>query len=177
MTYLAAGAAFSGPDRAHRWLLWRTWGSAPAMLVIGLNPSKADECDDDPTIRRCVGFARREGCGRLVMANIVPFRATAPANMVAWLTRTPVEVVAEVMAQNVTAILQAAQDDCRHVVAAWGALDRFALVMSLRHLARTTEAALNGVGKDIGCLGRTKAGDPRHPLYLRRDAQLLPWTP
>jgi hypothetical protein len=53
------------------------------MLIIGLNPSTADAISDDATIRRCVGLAKREGCGRLVMLNLFAFRATTPADMFA----------------------------------------------------------------------------------------------
>lgn len=63
-------AAVFSPDRAHRYRLTREWYSdRPPFVVIGLNPSTADESQDDPTIRRCLSFARREGCGSLVMVN------------------------------------------------------------------------------------------------------------
>jgi hypothetical protein len=70
-----AGAAFS-EDRRHRYELWRIWDrKVRKMVVIGLNPSTADETKNDPTIRRCIDFARRWGFARLNHAE--PLRATA----------------------------------------------------------------------------------------------------
>jgi hypothetical protein len=59
------GAMFT-PTREHRYVLWRRWGEGPAVNFIGLNPSTADEQEDDPTIRRCIGFARNWGYDALV---------------------------------------------------------------------------------------------------------------
>jgi hypothetical protein len=76
-----AGAAFS-EDRRHRYELWRIWDrKVRKMVVIGLNPSTADETKNDPTIRRCINFAQRERCGGLVMLNLFGFRATDPKVM------------------------------------------------------------------------------------------------
>ena len=75
---MTKGARFS-ECRVWRYALWRTWDPARAPLVfVGLNPSTADETQDDPTIRRCLGFARDFGCGGLHMLNIFAFRATNP---------------------------------------------------------------------------------------------------
>lgn len=63
------GATFS-KDRLYRYQLWRIWDeSKPYMNVIGLNPSTADETKDDPTIRRCLGFAKAWGYGALRVAD------------------------------------------------------------------------------------------------------------
>ena len=51
------------------------------MLFIGLNPSTADGIDDDPTIRRCIRFAKDRGYGRLSVANLFAYRATRPADL------------------------------------------------------------------------------------------------
>ena len=64
----------------YRYALRRIWlPAAPQVLFIGLNPSTADEKSDDPTIRRCLGFARSWGYGGLIVANLFAYRATAPS--------------------------------------------------------------------------------------------------
>jgi hypothetical protein len=69
-----SGATLSA-CRTWRYALWRRWDlSKPPFIVIGLNPSMADELQDDPTIRRCINFAKREGCGSYVMLNLFAFR-------------------------------------------------------------------------------------------------------
>ncbi|WP_368188730.1 DUF1643 domain-containing protein [Aeromonas sp. R7-3] len=74
-------AVFS-PCRTYRYALSRVWATdKPYALFIGLNPSTADETLDDPTIRRCIDFAKRRGYGGLVMANLFAYRATDPEVM------------------------------------------------------------------------------------------------
>jgi hypothetical protein len=76
--HVGNSAEFSA-DRVYRYTLTRELGIGPTLMVIGLNPSTADETQDDPTIRRCIGFAKRWEMGRLVMTNIFAFRSTWPA--------------------------------------------------------------------------------------------------
>ena len=68
--------------RKYRYALWRTWDSEiPYAMFVGLNPSTADETEDDPTIRRCLNYARDWGYGGLCMVNLFGFRATQPNDM------------------------------------------------------------------------------------------------
>jgi hypothetical protein len=61
----------------YRYYLFRAWDmSKPLFAFIGMNPSKADEHFDDPTVRRCINFARREGAGRFIMLNVYGYRST-----------------------------------------------------------------------------------------------------
>lgn len=77
----STGAVFS-PCRKYRYTLWRIWNKdLPSCLFVGLNPSTADETENDHTIRRCIGFTRDWGYGGLYMANLFAFRATDPAEM------------------------------------------------------------------------------------------------
>jgi hypothetical protein len=76
-----SGAVFS-PDQKYRYVLWREWSGHPRRLVvIGLNPSTADATKNDPTVTRCINFAKREGCGGMIMLNLFAFRATDPGVM------------------------------------------------------------------------------------------------
>lgn len=136
----------------------------PCLFVM-LNPSTADASLDDPTIRRCKGFAQREGCTFLTVVNLFALRSTDPDE----LARHPEPVGVE----NVTHIsreLRRHNPSLGHlVIAAWGAhpMARHFGVTAIRDRLRE-EGAL--------CLGMTKDGEPRHPLYLRADAALIPWT-
>lgn len=73
------GAIFSD-DRTFRYALWRNWDrSKPAVMFIGLNPSKADESRDDATISTVVRFSKDWGCGGVYMCNLFAFVSTDPA--------------------------------------------------------------------------------------------------
>ena len=153
---VSSGATFS-PDRLYRYTLWREWGDGPPFVVIGLNPSTADESQDDPTIRRCVGFAKREGCGRLVMLNLFALRSTDPAALL--------QSTAPVGPENDDTLLRETREPNAIVVAAWGA-----------HKTTGWRAidVLTKLMVPLWCFGRTASGAPRHPLYVKADAPLLP---
>ena len=122
------------------------------MLVVMLNPSTATDEVDDPTIRRCIGFAKREGCAWLKVGNLSPVRATKPKDLIAAGPES-----ADVRRHNDFAI-HAMSLNARLVVAAWGNYGK-AEGRDLRVIE-----ALPWV--TWYCLGRTKAGFPRHPLYV-----------
>ncbi len=70
--------------RKYRYALWRTWDkSKPYAMFIGLNPSTADETENDPTINRCINYSKDWGFGGLCMVNLFAFRATDPSDMMA----------------------------------------------------------------------------------------------
>lgn len=123
-------------------------------MFVGLNPSTADEVEDDRTIQRCVNFAKRWGYGSLCMVNLFAYRATSPKAMLAH--ADPIGV------DNDRWLVEFA-DDAAVVVAAWGA--------SGTHLQRD-QAVIRLLAGKLSCLGRTKGGHPRHPLYVRADANL-----
>lgn len=148
----------------YRYGLRRQWfGVGPRALFIMLNPSTADAELDDPTIRRCIGFARRFGCSGVDVVNLYAWRATKPADL--WTADDPVGPKND---EWLTRAFRAARLLDAPVVAAWGAHarpGRVAEVLSLPYADR------------LQALGVTKAGAPRHPLYLRADADLTPWRP
>jgi hypothetical protein len=105
------GAKFSG-CRAYRYALWRTWDiSKPYALFIGLNPSTADEVEDDPTLRRCIDFSKSWGYGGVYMANLFAYCATQPEVMK--------KAVAPIGPENDAWITQLAST-AGVVIAAWG---------------------------------------------------------
>jgi hypothetical protein len=145
--------------RTYRYVLWRDWDAinhAYAMFV-GLNPSTADEVEDDPTIRRCIGFAKRWGYGALCMTNLFAYRATDPEAMKAHPAPVGVENDRWLRAMAKNAAL---------VVAAWG--------VNGVHLHRD-QAVIALFGTELSCLGLTKGGHPAHPLYLKKSLQPIPF--
>jgi hypothetical protein len=75
-------SAISSPCRTYRYSLFRVWNPKfPSVMFVGLNPSTADEQEDDPTVRRCVGFARKWNFGGLILVNLFAYRSTDPAGL------------------------------------------------------------------------------------------------
>ncbi len=149
------GAKFS-KDRVYRYALWRTWDEELAhVMFIGLNPSTADGTIDDPTIRRCIGFAREWGYGGVYMLNLFAFRATDPRALK--LATDPIGP------ENDTSLLMYAEGADK-VIAAWGNGGR------LLNQGYYVNGILN---LKLFCLGVTKSKQPRHPLYARGDSLLL----
>ncbi len=147
------GAIFGGENNCRRFALWRTWNHRDKTCAfIGLNPSSADETEDDPTIRRCVRFARDWGYGSLVMLNLFDYRATDPKDMMAQ---------AEPNSITNDSVISIVTSRAHRVVTAWGNHGS--------HLGRDKEVrkklALGGTVPM--CLKVSKTGQPRHPLYLR----------
>jgi hypothetical protein len=130
-----------------------------------LNPSTADALIDDPTIRRCASFTKAWGCGGFEVVNLFALRATDPRELMRHpfphgpMNRERLEIVLKYCSW-------------RHRVAAWGA----ASTMSRATLG-LKELVLRGLDSSgrLECLGVTKAGHPRHPLYLPKTARLQPW--
>ncbi len=144
----------------YRYALGRRWAQGPEALFIMLNPSTADAAVDDPTLRRCVGFAQREGCGAVRTVNLFAWRATDPRDLIA--ARNAGE---DIVGPRATALIRKALIDCNGpVIAAWGAHDA----------AVERGVAVTGLAqRPLHCLGLTAKGHPRHPLYVRADAPLI----
>lgn len=124
-----------------------------------LNPNNADAIRDDPTIRRCIGFARRWGFGSVDVVNLFAYRTVDPRRLAR--LRDPIGP------ENDRHLARALRD-ADLVVCAWGATPlAHARAAGLRKLL-ARRATL--------CLGRTKRGAPRHPLYLRADTALRPFS-
>lgn len=149
-----SGASFSH-CRTYRFALWRRWQlDEPYVLFIGLNPSTADENEDDPTIRRCKRFAQDWQYGGVVMANIFAFRATDPREMLA--SENPVGVGNDCW-------LKYLAHEAGLIVCAWGAHGSYQ--------ERDQQVRRLLADYPLTCLGMTKGGQPKHPLYLRADTR------
>jgi len=142
------------PWRIQPW--WR-----PAVFCM-LNPSTADATLDDPTIRRCRGFAERNDSAfnGIVVVNLYALRSTDPRAL--WNHADPIGPENDRWLRDVAA--------CSEVVCAWGANAR-------EDRVRQVVEILRAAGASLLCLGQTKDGHPRHPLYVRSDHPLVPWSP
>lgn len=142
----------------YRYDLTRRWGDGPQACFIMLNPSTADASQDDPTIRRCIGFAKSWGCGSLVVVNLWALRSTDPKALLTHPDpRGPLNY----------AIVEQHVRTSWPVVAAWGA---FKARRGLYPIDVEYVAARCGV--TLQCLGTTKDGHPRHPLYVKSTQPL-----
>ncbi len=134
-------------DGSYRYLLIRRWDKhLPGVCFIMLNPSTADANVDDPTIRRCIGFARRWGFGSLRVVNLYAFRATNPAE---------IKIAPDPIGPLNDDYLLSAAASSHLVIAAWGGF-----------AGKERVAAVCKKLGELKCLGLTQSGEPRHPLYV-----------
>lgn len=155
----------------YRYALWRFWdlsGLVRPMIWCMLNPSKADHTLDDPTIRKCRGFAMRLGYPGFVVVNLFGFRATRPESLLNLQMSGAVgmgydnDLVMEAVARATGA---------KRLWCAWGA--------SLPQLVRPRVQELRPFLESFSllCLGTSKDGSPRHPLMLGYRTEPRPWVP
>lgn len=158
-----AGAEFSECG-TYRYRLRRSFTGrvleAPTnpVVFLMLNPSTADATEDDPTIRRCCGFARAWGHTDLLVSNLFALRSTDPDALLSH----PDPVGPE--NNEVLAGLPRCP-----IICAWGSH------VAARERGKFVTAMLRGSGDRLLCLGLTKGGAPRHPLYLPASAVLRPF--
>jgi hypothetical protein len=144
--------------RRYRYRLTREWSAGPMLTFVMLNPSIADASVDDPTIRRCIAFAKRSGAHGLLVINLFALRATDPTKL----------KESEILAygpDNYSTTRDVLRDAGRlaPVVCAWGAHSFAGDAAN----AFVQHAEYHGVA--LFCLGKTKNGSPRHPLYVRAN--------
>ena len=145
-------------DKIYRYTLSRTWDSTkPTVLFIGFNPSIADENIDDPTITRCINFAKDWGYGTLLMANLFAFRSTYPKEI--YLIDDPIGK------DNDHYILECVkQSDL--IIACWGNNGTY----------MDREKIIKELVPNLYCLQKNKNGTPHHPLRLPRDINPIPFN-
>ena len=144
---------------------YRLTRSLPSLLAwkatvcfIMLNPSTADANVDDPTIRRCMGFATDWGYAELVVVNLFAYRATDPKEL---------GRVADPVGPDNVAYVRAAICEADRVVCAWGAIPKARMPEARRVAFMMARYNIHGT-----CLGKTKDGHPRHPLYVPKTKRL-----
>jgi hypothetical protein len=164
---LDGNVAIFSPDRTLRYVVTRKTGEQDKVLVAcGLNPSKADAFTNDPTVTRIIGFARRERCGLYVMLNTDAFRATEPKDLFAAAARG-VDVAGEHNDNAIRFVFDLLEPG-DVALAAWGVHVRRGRADRIAELASAARIPLS-------CLGVTKGGEPKHPLYLASGTPLQPF--
>lgn len=149
--------ALLSEDRKYRYVLWRIWGETkPSVMFIGLNPSTADEKEDDPTIRRCINFAKDWGYGSIFMTNLFALRSTRPKKL--YSSSNPVGI------DNDRYLIEYA-DKSELIIACWGNHGSFQ--------NRSNEVAK--LINNLCCLEINKSGEPKHPLYIKKDVEIKPF--
>lgn len=162
-TDLEARVALFGPEThidgevrrlMYRYRLRIVWdNSLPDCQFIGLNPSKATHEEDDPTVTRCIRFAKTWGCGALNMTNLFAFRSTKPEDMKR--AASPIGAVND-------DIIEETARSSEIVIAAWGRHGAF--------LERSARVIKNLAGiVDLKCLAANDDGSPVHPLYQPKN--------
>lgn len=155
---MESGAIFDATGH-YRYTLWREWDEGRSRVaIVMLNPSIADETQNDPTIRRCIEFARSWGYGSVEIVNLFAYRTPYPKELS--------NATEPIGTENDRYIIQASNRSSK-LVFAWGNCG------DLRDRARQVCNLLAGV--EGYCLGLTRTSQPRHPLYLAKDTQLVPY--
>jgi hypothetical protein len=145
------------PSGKYRYSLWRIWNAElPKVLFIMLNPSTADGDLDDPTIRRCIGFAKLWGYGSLEVVNLFAYRATNPDEL---------KKCEDPIGPDNDIHIRRAATQTDKIIIAWGTMgvlyDRNRSVMKILCSFRTY------------CLDISNGGHPKHPLYIAADRELI----
>lgn len=149
----------------YRYALSRIWDAdKPSTLFIMLNPSTADAEEDDPTIRRCMGFARAWGCGAVEVVNLFAYRATDPTVLLNAARQYPAFARGPENDDYIQLYALRHSNPGDIIVAAWGAWgDRKELQFRTKEVMRLLPL------DDLMCLDTTQSGQPKHPLYCRSD--------
>jgi len=146
----------------YRYSLNRVWdGAGRHVHFVMLNPSTATEVQNDPTVERCERRARTLGYGSFTVTNIFAWRDTDPRGM---------KAAADPIGPHNDAAILAASETADTIIAAWGTHGA--------HLGRgaVVEQLLRTLGKPLHHLGLSKAGHPKHPLYIAYAQQPERWN-
>lgn len=154
---ISRGAVFS-EDRIYRYALWRVWNTTrKPLMLIGLNPSKANEVLNDPTVIRGMTRAANEGFGGLLMANLYAYVSTDPTSLLS--DGDFIGIDNDVYLQHMIKLSSI-------VVCGWG---------SFPAASRRASAVLEMISEPY-CLGINKDGQPKHPLYIGYNMPIIKYV-
>ncbi len=151
--------AIFSKDRKHRYVLIREWDlKKPSLMIISLNPSTADEKINDPTIQRCIGFAKKWGFGRLFVTNLFSFRATSPKDLFNF--KNPIGDKNDYWIRKLL-------KKVNKIVLAYGNHGGF----------KNRHQKILKIIKNPYCIKKSKTGMPMHPLYLKYTKKPIKYYP
>jgi len=138
--------------KKYRYALYRVWDeSLPTVMFVGLNPSTADAIEDDPTINKCIKFAKSWGYGALIMSNLFAFRSTDPDKL-----KTEIDPIGSENDMWIERLVN--KSDL--IIAAWG--NHGSYLDQDKKILKKFQGRLH-------CLQINKSGQPAHPLYLKSN--------
>lgn len=150
----------------YRYELRRTWANAPYVVWVMFNPSTADAAQDDPTIRRCVGFSNTWGYGGIVVVNLFAYRTKSQKELLNFIG-DPIGPDNEAYLRR---IFEWAAPGGGPVICAWGAHGKH------RHRDWCVYHMMLNLEVAPLCLPRKrKPNKPNHPLYLPGDLKPAPF--
>lgn len=145
----------------YRYRLWRVWDrTKPFVTFLMLNPSTADENIDDPTIRRCIGFAKSWGYGGIIVCNLFAFRSTDPKALLK---------VDDPIGEENKQHIKECVDMSEKVICAWGNGN------ILKILSKKFNYMFSTFGMKLHYLDLSKDNIPKHPLYLKKNLLPIPY--
>lgn len=149
--------AILSEDRKYRYTLSRVWDdNKPKVLFVCLNPSTADENEDDRTVTKCINFAKSWGYGGLLVGNLFALRSTDSSKL--YSEEDPV-------GPENDRFLQELAQQASLIVAAWG--DHGSYMWS------STKVKTMFSDKRLKCFKINLSKEPKHPLYVSGDAALI----
>ena len=156
---LSGGATFNDTYRYH---LWREWSKLHNHVTfVMLNPSTADHAEDDPTMTRCVDFAKRHGFGGLDVVNLFALRSSSPSALAR---------ASDPWGPDFKTYFKHVVLRNKTVVVGWGAHPQ-----ANRGYAHLVNTGLVDYLKGALCLGMNTGGSPKHPLFVRKTKEFEPW--
>ena len=147
-------------DKVYRYELRRRWGPGMLLEWVMLNPSTADADNDDPTIRRCISFAKAWGYDGIRVTNLFAYRATKPANLL---------TADDPFGPDNNTFLRAAEGPL--TIVGWGTHR----IVARRGEGRRPWSGLFDRATPLQCLGYCADGSPKHPLFIPATSTRLPW--
>ena len=160
--------AYISKDQLYRYTLHRVWNMRiGSMVFVMMNPSTADYTKNDPTIRRCVNFARDHGLGGISVVNLFAWRATDPRKLNDAAIHDPIGPDNNYHIAQVLRVFRHFPDS--RLVCAWGAHkhpQKDAQVENIDRLATSLNIPQY-------CLGMTLEGAPRHPLFVPKKMRII----